>query len=103
VLAVSRLTMRGAERLISLSARYGRPMEKRQKVERPQIAEIQQRRREPAASEGRSIAINAASDIEMGFVVHVELPSMAIDRLSNFTQQFVALRWLHHPVVRLRP
>jgi hypothetical protein len=57
---------------------------------------------EPAASEGGSIAVNAASDIEMGFVIHVELPPMTIDRLSNFIEQLVALRGLHHPVVRLR-
>jgi hypothetical protein len=50
-----------------------------------------------------SIAIDAASDIEMGFVIHVELPSMTVDRLSNVGEQRVAFRWLHHPVVRLRP
>ena len=52
---------------------------------------------------GRSVAIKASSDIEMGFVIHVERRSMAIDRLSNFTEQRVALRRRHHPVVRLRP
>jgi hypothetical protein len=55
-----------------------------------------------AASQDRSIAINAASDVEMGFAIHIELPPMTVDRLSNVSEQRVAFRWLHHPVVRLR-
>jgi hypothetical protein len=50
-----------------------------------------------------SIAVDAASDMEMGFVIHVELPPMTVDRLSNVSEQLGEFRWLHHPVVRLRP
>jgi hypothetical protein len=38
----------------------------------------------------------------MGFAIHIELPPMTVDRLSNVSEQRVAFRWLHHPVVRLR-
>lgn len=48
------------------------------------------------------LGLTPAGDIEMGFVIHVELSSMTIDRLSNFAEQRVAFRWLHHLVVRLR-